>query len=113
MPASWPLARAQFRQVALTGQPRQMSLAVLTWARADLMSPSGKNSSGSASRQAASSRQSGRRSRTGLAAVVDVLMVLAFVPPPVIGPRELATVRLDSPGGRGARPVPGQGHPGA
>ena len=57
MPASWPLASAQFRQVALTGQPRQISLAVLTWALAGLMSPSGKNSSGSASRQAASSRQ--------------------------------------------------------
>jgi hypothetical protein len=55
MPACWPLASAQLRQVALTGHP-QISLAVLTWARADLMSPSGKNSSGSASRQAASSR---------------------------------------------------------
>ena len=46
-------ASAKLRQAALTGQPRQISLAVLTWARADLMSPSGKNSSGSASRQAA------------------------------------------------------------
>ncbi len=80
MPASWPSASAQLRQVALTGQPRQISLAVLTWARADLMSPSGKNSSGSASRQAASSRQSGRWSQAGLAAAVDVLIVLAFIP---------------------------------
>ena len=56
MPASWPLASAQLRQVALTGQPRQISLAVLTWTRADLVPSSGKNSSGSASRQAASSR---------------------------------------------------------
>jgi hypothetical protein len=39
--------------MALTGQPRQISLALLTWAQEDLMSPSEKNSSGSAPRQAA------------------------------------------------------------
>ena len=77
MPASWPLASAQLRRVALTGQPRQISLAVLTRARADPVSPSGKNSSWSASRQAAWSRQSGR-SRVGLAAAAGVLMVLAL-----------------------------------
>src|SRR5215469_12368924 len=86
MPASWPLASAQFRQVALTGQPRQISLAVLTWLRADLRATSGKNSSGSASRQAAASRQSGRRSRAGRAAEVDVLMALAVIPRPLSGP---------------------------
>ena len=78
MPASWPLASTQLRRVALTGQPRQISLAVLTRARADPVSPSGKNSSGSASRQAAWSRQSGRLSGAGLAAVAGVLMVLAL-----------------------------------
>jgi hypothetical protein len=30
MPASWPLASAQFRQVNFTGQTRQISLAVMT-----------------------------------------------------------------------------------
>ena len=78
MPASWPSASALLRQVALTGQPRQISLAVLTWALADLMSPSGKNSSGSASRQAASTRQSGRSSQADLAAVVDVFIMLCL-----------------------------------
>jgi hypothetical protein len=79
MPASCPLPSAQLRQVALTGQLRQISLAVLTWDQADLWSLSGKKSSGSASRQAASSRQSGQRSLGTATTPVDMLTVLCLI----------------------------------
>ena len=74
MPASWPLASAQLRHVTLTGQPRQISFAVLTWARADLASLSGKNSSGSASRQAAAARQFSCGPLAGAVRVGNVVM---------------------------------------
>ena len=57
-PASWPVSRAHLRQVSMTGQVRHTAFASSICRMAGPVFPMGKNSSGSASRQAARSRQS-------------------------------------------------------
>jgi hypothetical protein len=57
-PASWPLSSAQVRHSVLTGQRRQTVLASATCNSAGPEVPTGKNSSGSSSRQLARWRQS-------------------------------------------------------
>src|SRR5206468_10188229 len=57
-PASWPESNAQVRQSVVTGQRLHTSFASAIWARAGPLFPTGKNSSGSSSRQTALWRQS-------------------------------------------------------
>ena len=74
IPASCPLSIAQLKQIPLTGQWRHTFLAASTWARAALISVTGKNSSGSERRHAAWSSQSVLRSPAGPAGSVDVFI---------------------------------------
>src|SRR5271165_3086918 len=74
IPASCPLSIAQLKQIPLTGQWRHTFLAASTWARAALISVTGKNSSGSERRHAAWSSQSMLRSPAGPAGSVDVFI---------------------------------------
>ena len=57
-PASWPESNAQVRQSVVTGQRLQTSFASAICASAGPLFPTGKNSSGSSSRQTALWRQS-------------------------------------------------------
>jgi hypothetical protein len=57
MPETAGVVIAQPRQLSRTAQPWQTRLAALTWFTAGPVVPTGKNSSGSACRHAASSRQ--------------------------------------------------------
>src|ERR1700719_1683465 len=57
MPEAAPSSSAHARHRFRTGQARQIRLASLIWSSAGPVVPIGKNRSGSASRQAASSRQ--------------------------------------------------------
>jgi hypothetical protein len=57
MPVAWWWSSAQFRHGARTGQARHIRLAWSAWRSAGPAVLIGKNSSGSASRQAAWSRQ--------------------------------------------------------
>ena len=57
-PASCAVSRAHWRQGSRTGHNVQMALAASTWASAGPVVPTGKNSSGSTSRQRARWRQS-------------------------------------------------------
>src|ERR1700750_1986661 len=56
MPEAAPSSSAHARHGFRTGQARQIRLASLIWSSAGPVVPIGKNRSGSASRQAASSR---------------------------------------------------------
>src|SRR5260370_42337603 len=66
-PSATPLLSAQARHWICTGQTRQIRFASSIWLSAAPVLPIGKNRSGSASRQAISSRQF---TYTGLAAVL-------------------------------------------
>src|SRR5829696_9031929 len=57
-PASWPESKAQVRQSVVTGQRLQTRFESAICASADPLFPTGKNSSGSSSRQTALWRQS-------------------------------------------------------
>src|SRR6202011_2234901 len=57
-PASWPESNAHERHSVVTAQRLQTSLASAIWASAGPLFPTGKNSSGSSSRQTALWRQS-------------------------------------------------------
>src|ERR1700754_3899752 len=57
-PASWPESKAQVRHSVVTGQRLQTSFASAICASAGPLFPTGKNSSGSSSRQTALWRQS-------------------------------------------------------
>ena len=82
-PASWPLSSAHVRHSLTTGQRRQTDLASAICSRAGPLVPTGKNSSGSSSRQIASvtpihvcsaprtARSGSRRSSTRSSALVN------------------------------------------
>src|SRR4030095_12446963 len=57
-PASWAVSSAHWRHSSRTGQSAQIALADCTWASAGPVVPTGKNNSGSTSRQRARWRQS-------------------------------------------------------